>query len=125
MVISQYKSCGGKDGAIIEKIPSIIPRISASLYNAVMVIVPVILIIMGSIDLVKGIASQKEDEMKKGRDTFVKRLIGAVLVFLIVLLVKIFIGMIAGTSANRNRIVHCIDCFISNTCDTIEQSEES
>ena len=120
MVISQYKSCGGPSGTLVSRIPSIVPRITASLYNAVMVLVPVILIIMGSIDLVKGISSQKEDEMKKGRETFIKRLIGSVIVFLIVLLVKLFIGLVAGGNNNRGKIVHCIDCFIANECDTME-----
>ena len=85
-----------------------------------MVLVPVILIIMGTIDLVKGIMSQKEDEMKKGREAFIKRIIGSVIIFLIVLIVKIFVGAISRDEHNSGRIVDCIDCFVSNSCDIMK-----
>lgn len=119
MVVTKYKKCGGSGNELITNIPSIVPRITSSFYNAIMVLVPVILIIMGTIDLVKGIMSQKEDEMKKGRETFVKRLVGSVIIFLIVLIVKFFVGAVARDNGNRMRIVDCIDCFVSNSCDTM------
>ena len=120
MIIDQYKQCGGSGTVLITNIPSIVPRITSTLYNTVMVLVPVILIIMGTVDLVKGIMSQKEDEMKKGREAFVKRIVGSVIIFLIVLIVKLFVGAISRDSQNRARIVDCIDCFISNDCDIMK-----
>ena len=121
MTIDQYKQCGGSKGALITNIPSIIPRITSTLYNTIMVLVPVVLIIMGTIDLMKGIMSQKEDEMKKGRETFIKRIVGAVIIFLIVLIVKIFVGAVSRDGNNSVRIVDCIDCFVSNSCDTMSK----
>jgi len=120
MTIDQYKQCGGSAGALITNIPSIVPRITSTLYNTIMVLVPVILIIMGTIDLVKGIMSQKEDEIKKGREAFIKRIIGSVIIFLIVLIVKFFVGVVARDGGNRARIVDCIDCFVSNSCDIMK-----
>ena len=120
MVIDQYKQCGGSSGVLITNIPSIVPRITSTLYNSIMVLVPVVLIIMGTIDLVKGIMSQKEDEMKKGREAFIKRIVGSVIIFLIVLIVKFFVGVIARDDGNRVRIVDCIDCFVSNSCDIMK-----
>ena len=113
LVENNYVSCGTP--ALVKNIPSIIPRISSSLYNTVMVVVPVILILLGMVDLIKGIMSQKEDEIKKGREVLVKRLITGLIIFLIVLLVKLFTGILSG-SANSARIVSCVDCFISNQC---------
>ena len=121
MIIDQYKQCGGSAGALITNIPSIVPRITSTLYNSIMVLVPVILIIMGTVDLVKGIMSQKEDEMKKGRETFIKRIVGAVIIFLLVLIVKIFVGAVSRDGKNSVRIVNCIDCFVSNSCDTMSK----
>lgn len=120
MVIDQYKQCGGSSRVLITNIPSIVPRITSTLYNSIMVLVPVVLIIMGTIDLVKGIMSQKEDEMKKGREAFIKRIVGSVIIFLIVLIVKFFVGVIARDDGNRVRIVDCIDCFVSNSCDIMK-----
>lgn len=117
MKVDKYVSCGGSSSdGLIKNIPSIVPRISSSLYNAVMIITPVILIIMGTIDLLRGIMSSKEDEMKKGRESFLKRLIASVVVFLIVVVVKVLVSALAGTGANSTKIVGCINCFISNDC---------
>ena len=102
-------SCGNE---LIRNIPTIIPRISSSIYNLVMVIVPVLLVIFGMLDLVKGIMSQKEDEMRKGRSAFIKRTIIGLLTFLVVLLTKLLLGLVGG-HGNVSRIVGCVDCFVS------------
>jgi len=64
-------SCGN---GMIDKIPSMIPKVISVIYNVIQVAVPVILVIMGSLDLMKGITAQKEDEMKKGQQMFIKDL---------------------------------------------------
>ena len=116
-VVDNYVSCGGNgSSALVKNIPSIIPKITSSIYNTVMVVVPVALILLGIVDLVKGIMSQKEDEIKKGRESLVKRLITGVIVFLIVMLVKLFVNIINGGN-DSSKIIGCIDCFVSNECD--------
>lgn len=118
MKVDKYVSCGGNSSnGLIKNIPSIVPKISSSLYNAVMVITPVLLIVMGTIDLLRGVMSAKEDEMKKGRDSFLKRLIASLVVFLVVLVVKLLVSALAGTGANSTKIVGCINCFVSNDCN--------
>ncbi len=119
-----YVSCGGSGSlALIKHIPAIIPRISNSLYNIAMVIVPVIMILFGMIDLIKGIISQKEDEMRKGRSSLVKRLIMGTITFLVVLLVKMLINLVGGRG-NSMRIVACVDCFVNNKCSQSSSSTE-
>ncbi len=56
--------------------------------------VPVILIIIGSIDLVKAVTAGKEDDVKKNQKVLIKRAIAAVLVFLVPLFVSIILGLI-------------------------------
>lgn len=117
MIVDNYVSCGRSgSSALIKNIPSILPKITSSIYNTVMVVVPVALILLGIVDLVKGIMSQKEDEIKKGRESLVKRLITGVIVFLIVMLVKLFVNIINGGN-DSSKIIGCIDCFVSNECD--------
>lgn len=110
-------SCGYNKNkeALISNIPESIPNVTHILYLGIEVAVPVILVVLGMIDLFKGISAQKEDEMKKGQQTFVKRLIPAVLIFLILLVIKIFIGFVA--DKNSGRIVSCVECFINNDCN--------
>lgn len=118
MKTTQYKYCGAdnESSALIVNIPTIIPRITSGAYNIVLVVVPVILIIMGVVDLTRGIASQNEDEIKKSKNNFIKRLITGVITFVIVLVVKFMINVLA--SSSKVKIVQCIDCFVSNECGT-------
>ena len=79
-------SCGN---GMMSDIPSLIPKVISIAYTVIQIAVPVVLVIMGSLDLFKGISAQKEDEIKKGQQMFVKRLIAAVLVFFAFVITKI------------------------------------
>lgn len=107
---SKKVSCGN-----ITDIPKKIPELTSYAVTIVQIAIPVILVIMGSMDLFKGITAQKEDEIKKGQQIFVKRLIVAALIFFIVVVVKLLISVIDGSS--NDNISDCIDCFISNECN--------
>lgn len=74
------------------------------------IVTPIILVIFGSIDLAKGITSQKEDEIKKGQQVFIKRLISGALVFLVIAIVKLLIGLAA--SGSGNNIFDCVNTFV-------------
>ena len=67
-------SCGN---GMIDERPSIIPKVVRIAYTLIHVAVPVVLVILGSLDLFKGITVQKEDDIKKGQQMFIKRLISA------------------------------------------------
>jgi len=104
-------SCGNN---MMTNIPEILPEVISVIYSIVQVLIPVLLIIFGSLDLVKGIAAQKEDEIKKGQQLLIKRLISAVLVFFVFAIVKFVISLIADNNASD--IIDCAECFISNDC---------
>lgn len=57
-------------------------------------VVPVILILLGTIDLVKAVIAGKEDDIKKHQQTLIKRAIAAVIVFLVPLLVSLIMGLL-------------------------------
>ena len=81
----------------------------------IQVAVPVILILLGSIDLFKGITAGKEDEMKKGQQVFIKRLVVGALIFFITVIAKFFISIVA--DSNESNIISCIECFVNNDCE--------
>ena len=58
------------------------------------IIVPIILVIMGSIDLAKAVMAQKDDEIKKGYQSLMKRVIVAVIIFFLPSLVSMIIGLV-------------------------------
>jgi len=83
------------------------------IYLAIQVAVPIILIIFATLDLGKAVMAQKEDEIKKGQQMFVKRLITAVIVFLVFFVVKTVIGLVAQDES----VTSCMSCFINAEVD--------
>lgn len=62
--------------------------------KAIQYVAPVLLILWGSIDLIKSIIQGKEEDIKKSQKVLIKRIISAVLLFLLPMLVSILLGLI-------------------------------
>lgn len=92
------------------KIDDQIAHITHYIILIIQILTPVILVVMGSIDLIKGITSQKEDEIKKGQQIFIKRLISGALVFFVIAIVKLLISLAAGN--NSDSIFSCVNNFV-------------
>lgn len=60
-------------------------------------VVPIVLIMLGTIDLVKAVIAGKEDDIKKNQQVLFKRAIAAVIVFLVPLIVTTITGLIGST----------------------------
>lgn len=101
-------SCGN-----IKNIPKKIPELTTWAVTLIEVAIPIILVILSMVDLIKAVSSQKEDEIKKGKNVLVKRLILAAIIFLFVALIKFVISIVAN-STDTNNISKCISCFIEN-----------
>ena len=102
-------SCGN---GYLESIPVTIPLIGKIVYLLVQILVPIILILLGSFDLVKAVVSQKDDDIKKNQQIFIKRLISAALIFFVFAIVKMVISVVS--SSNSTDIMDCVDCIIRN-----------
>ena len=59
--------------------------------------IPIILIIMGSLDLGKAVMSSDDKEIKAATGKFTKRAIAAVAVFFVITIVTILMGLFANT----------------------------
>ena len=68
-----------------------IPNIVSLIVTLIKIGVPVLLIIFGMLDLGKAVMAQKEDEIKKSQQTFLKRLLSAALVFFVVMIVAVLL----------------------------------
>ena len=95
----------------ITGIPQILPKVTRMIYNFIQLLVPVILIVLGTLDLVKAIMGQKDDEIVKGRQTFIKRVITAVLVFFTFAMIKLVVSFASGADS---RVFNCVECFVKN-----------
>lgn len=115
-------SCGSE---LLTRIPSILPKVISILYTIIQIAVPIVLVVIGSIDLTKAMSAGKEDEMKKSQQLFIKRLISAALVFFVFIVVKFLISFIANEDATDKkamRILQCTECFINNNGNCVKEN---
>lgn len=97
------------DGGIPEGIGNVVHLVVV----AIQVVVPILLIIWGMIDFAKAIIGQDEDKIKAGQKTFMRRLIAAVVVFLIVTIVQLAINLAASVGGQGNDAESAWSCASS------------
>ena len=81
----------------------------------IQIVSPIILVVLGMIDLIKAVIASKEDEIKKAQMTFVKRLIAAAIVFFVFIIVKLVISFVAD---DKDNLINCINCFVNGVGDS-------
>jgi amino acid transporter len=79
-----------------------------SVLLVIQILIPIGLIILGTIDLGKAVIASKEDEIKKNQQTLIKRALAAVLVFLLATIVTFLMAFVGGTTWK--------DCWAANQC---------
>lgn len=103
---------GGKSVELAPKIPNTVHTIIL----VIQIAVPVVLVIMGMLDLFKAITAQKEDEIKKGQQMFIKRLIAAAIVFFVIAIVKLLFSFVADDK--NGNMIDCVNCFLNGVNET-------
>ena len=101
-------TCGGT-GLVFS---GTVPYIISTVILIIKIVVPILLIIFGMLDLGKAVVASKEDEIKKGQQTFIKRAVAAVIVFFVIQIVQIIVRFVSGNDAT---IANCFNCFINGT----------
>lgn len=106
-------------------IPGKLAHIIYLVVRAIQVIVPILLIIWGMLDLGKAVMAQKEDEIKKGQQTFIKRLVAAILVFFVVAITRLIIGLFApgGGGKGTGSLLGCMNAILN--CDNDKCDEDT
>lgn len=80
-----------------ENLMPIIRLVRDGLIPLIQIGVPIILIILGTIDLGKAVIASKEDEIKNAQKMLVKRAIFAVAIFFVVTIVSLVFSLFAST----------------------------
>lgn len=86
------------------------PYLVSTAIIIIKIVVPILLIIFGMIDLGKAVVASKEDEIKKGQQTFIKRTITALIVFFVIQIVQLLIGFVSNKDTD---VVNCFNCFVN------------
>lgn len=87
-----------------------LPNIVHIIITIIWIVVPILLVVFGLLDLAKAVMAQKEDEIKKGQQTLLKRAIAAIIVFFVIPLVSIIINFVSGED---DTIMSCFNCFVN------------
>ena len=95
------------DGGFCDTLAPVL-RIVGIVVFAIKVFVPIILIVMGMIDLAKAVTEKSEDKIKEAQNRLIKRAIAAVLVFLVATLVGIIFTVILNSKGDTYKA--CLDC---------------
>lgn len=101
-------------------IDPIVPGTIRIFVTILKIVVPIILVVLGMLDMAKAVMANEEKEMKEAQKRLIKRVIYAVVIFFIVALVQFVFGQLAkadngGGNVDSNNTAACIYCFISNS----------
>lgn len=107
----QYVGCGGSSD-----IPVQVPALISLAVNLLKIATPIVLIFISIVTLLKALASQKEDEIKKAKSSLIKKLISAAMVFFIIAIVQFVISKVAATDEEYEGFEDCLNCFLNNSC---------
>lgn len=96
-----------------------LPNFTSTIYDLLKVITPVIIIITGMLDMFKAVSAQKEDDIKKAQQKFVRRLIAGAVVFLVFVIVETVVNTFV-EKTDAQGAMHCVNCFLggAENCST-------
>lgn len=73
--------------------------------------IPIILILLGMLDLGKAVMASKEDEIKSAQKLLIKRCIYAVAIFFVVFIVQVVIGLVSKSGEGNLGENNWYDCW--------------
>ena len=97
-------TCGGIT------VPSGVAGVIHLIVVLIQVAVPILLIIWGMVDFAKATIGGDEDKIKAGQKIFIKRLIAAILVFLVVTITQLVVGAVASVGGTGNDATNAWSC---------------
>ena len=94
------------------------------LIDIIKIIIPIALIVLGMIEFSKAAISSDENAQKKSGQLFVKRLIYAVLIFVLPWLIEVFIVTLGNLKVLKKEETNFTDCLENANKEKIEQLEQ-
>lgn len=93
-------------------IPAEVAKLTSLIYNAIKVVVPIGLIIIGMYDMAKAVTTKSEDEVKKAQQLLVQKAVAGALVFVLFSAITWMISILDGTSGGtqgEKRVISCLN----------------
>lgn len=80
-------------------------KLIKSILAIIQFVIPILLILLGTIDLGKAVISSDDKEVKASQSRLIKRVIYAVAIFFVALLVNLVMGLVAdSTDSDKNKL---------------------
>ena len=105
---------GGSDAGFCETTKGIWSLVGTIVFW-IQIVIPVIIILLGTIDLGKAVFSGDEKKVKEAQSTFIKRLIYGVAVFFVVVAVRLVFQAL-GSDGSSATAKECFACVASRGC---------
>ena len=107
-------NCGG-----LNEVPYVPLRFVGRVINIIKVVTPIVLIIMGMVDMARATTANSEKDMDASRKRFMKRIVYAVMVFFVISLVQLLFSILqTSVFKNENNLLGCMTCVLGGECDT-------
>ncbi len=101
-------SCGGLEPIV---------KVIKGIFDAIKILVPIALLIMGVVDLAKAVLASDDKEIKAAEGKLVKRVIAAAAVFFAFTLVNLIMGLVADSTSDSNesdeKATNWADCWVN------------
>lgn len=105
---TKYIQCGSS------ALPAPIPGMTRAIVLLLQIVLPIVIIIMGSIDFMKAVGSSDPEKIKNGQKQFIKRITAAVIFFLVITIVRMAVRMISDVTGEDKTIAQCVSCLIDS-----------
>ena len=76
------------------------------------IVIPILLIVMGSLDFGKAVVAQKDDEIKKASKSLAMRAVAAVIIFILPSVIMMVINWAMDISGTDMDYETCTDCVM-------------
>lgn len=98
--------------------PEAIPTVIRAIVNIIKIATPIVLIVMGMIDMLRAVMANDDKKIAEGKDKFIKRLVLGALVFFVIMIVQFMVGVLAPEDESDS-IISCINCMVNdaNSCN--------
>lgn len=99
--------------AMCQDLAPFIRLVKNGIIPVIQIVIPIILIVLGMFDLGKAVVASKEDEIKAAQKLLIKRIIYAILIFMIVLIIKTVFNIVvgSGTEVNKKEVTNWWNCY--------------
>lgn len=104
---NEYISCGDNS------IPAPIAPITRTIVLMLEIILPLAIIIVGSLDFFKAVAAADQEKIKKNQNQFINRLKAGAIFFFVIVVVRFAVSIVADQT-DQQSLTNCIDCLIND-----------